>query len=142
MHNLGITHILNVSGSIPNTFEESKTMKMTYHRINIEDNKDVPIQLSFNLAYDFIESAISPKKVAKTRLYQVKFDLLQNFVDTRKQSLALVSSAAKTHNIILDLCSWTTENRKDPEKDKMYSIDNLTQLVTQNSKNQNRVLVH
>jgi hypothetical protein len=59
MHNLGITHILNVSNNIPNTFEHSKEHKIIYEKINIEDSKEVPIELSFNLAYDFIESTIS-----------------------------------------------------------------------------------
>jgi len=61
LHNLGITHILNVSHNIPNTFEEAKNMNITYKRVSIEDNEDVPINLSFNLAYDFIESALNPK---------------------------------------------------------------------------------
>jgi len=59
LFNLGITHILNVSNNIPNTFEESKTINISYQKINIEDSKDVPIHLSFNLAYEFIEKALS-----------------------------------------------------------------------------------
>lgn len=82
--NLGITHILNVSNNIPNTFEESKSWQITYQRINIEDNVDVPIELSFSLAYEYIEKAIARKKMGKTRLLSTKFDLLQNFQDGRK----------------------------------------------------------
>lgn len=33
MHNLGITHILNVSTNIPNSFEDSKSMNITYQKI-------------------------------------------------------------------------------------------------------------
>lgn len=142
IHNLGITHILNVTNNIPNTFEESKTLKVTYQRINIEDNKDVPIDLSFTVAYDFIEEAISKKKVGKTRFLKTKFDLVQNFLDIKKKSTTLVSAAALTNDLVLDLNLKKVWNVDDAVKDKMYDIDTITQYKTQSSYNQNRVLVH
>lgn len=93
MHNLGITHILNVSNNIPNTFENSHDNKIIYEKINIEDSKEVPIELSFNLAYDFIENTISKKKSAKMVFFKTKFDLVQNFSNSRKKSMILVSSS-------------------------------------------------
>lgn len=99
MHNLGITHILNISNDIPNTFEESKLFNIKYQKINIEDSKEVPIDLSFTLAYDFIENAISKKKTANMRFFSTRFDLVQNFTDSRKKSMTLVSSAAFTNDL-------------------------------------------
>lgn len=103
IHNLGITHILNVSHNIPNTFEESKVLNVKYHRVSIEDNCDVPIELSFSVAFDFIDKAISSKKSSNMRMYQTKFDMVQNFANGRKKSAILVSSAAMMHDIIVDL---------------------------------------
>lgn len=140
--NLGITHILNVTHNIPNTFEESKNLRITYKRISIEDSADVPIELSFNLAYEFIESAFCKKKSGKTRLVSTQFDLLQNFQDSRKKSMILVSGAAMTNDIILDLNSKTVENVENRVKDQIYEIDTTTTYNMQNSNNQNRVLVH
>ena len=123
IHNLGITHILNVSDCIPNTFEESKTLKMTYKKINIQDSAEVPIHHSFNLAYEFIDSAICPKKVPKNRSYQTKFDVLQQFNDTKKQSATQVYSAARSNDVSLDLENMTSTDVPDEKKDKMYEID-------------------
>lgn len=109
MHNLGITHVLNVTHNVANTFEESKNLNITYQRISIEDNSDVPIELSFSVAYDFIENALSLKKKANMRLFQTKFDVLQNFVNNRRKSSILVSSAAMTHQIILNLATMKTD---------------------------------
>jgi predicted protein tyrosine phosphatase len=142
MHNLGITHILNVSNNIPNTFEDSKTLQITYQKINIEDSCDVPIELSFNLAYDFIDSVISKKKAPKMRFFSTRFDLVQNFSDARKKSMTLVSSAAQTNDILLDFNKMTVENVSCEVKDKMFDIDSISQYNMQNSNNQNRVLVH
>lgn len=140
--NLGITHILNVTHNIPNTFEESKKCTINYKRISIEDSADVPIELSFNLAYEFIESAFCKKKSGKTRLVSTQFDLLQNFQDSRKKSMILVSGAAMTNDITLDLGYKWVENVEDRVKDKIYEIDTITTYNMQNSNNQNRVLVH
>lgn len=142
IHNLGITHILNVSDTIPNKFEESKSLNLTYHKINIEDNEDVPIQLSFGLAYDFIENAISPKKHPKQRTYQTNFDVLQIFNDPKKQSASLVYSACKTNSIVLDLGSKTIEDIPDKMKDKINEMDIKWEKTMHHSHNQNRVLVH
>ena len=142
LSNLGITHILNVTHNIPNTFEESKNLMITYKRISIEDSADVPIELSFNLAYDFIESAFSKKKVGKTKLLSTQFDLLQNFQDSRKKSMIMVSGAAMTNDLILDLNSKSSENVENRVKDRIYDIDTVTTYNMQNSNNQNRVLVH
>jgi rhodanese-related sulfurtransferase len=110
MHNLGITHILNISNNIPNTFQNSKDLKITYEKINIEDSKEVPIELSFNLAYNFIENTISKKKSAKMQYFSTKFDLIQNFTNSRKKSMVLVSSSANTNDLILDLNKmWVKE---------------------------------
>ena len=142
IHNLGITHILNVTHDIPNTFEESKTLNISYQRVSIEDCSDVPIELSFNIAYDFIEKAISKKKTGKMRFFSTKFDLVQNFADSRKKSMVLVSSAAPTNKAVLDLTRKTTEDLKDEMRDKIFDIDCICQYNMQNSNNQNRVLVH
>lgn len=40
-------------------------MDIEYLRINIEDNSDVPIKLSFPVAYQFIESAFTESKLIK-----------------------------------------------------------------------------
>jgi hypothetical protein len=63
LHNLGITHILNVTNCVPNKFEDSKDHDIIYQKINIEDKDDVPINLSFSLASDFIDGGISPKSI-------------------------------------------------------------------------------
>lgn len=142
IHNLGITHILNVTDNIPNTFEESKTLKLTYQRINIEDNEDVPIQLSFSLAYDFIDKAISPTKTGKTRLYPMKFDVVQYFKDGKKASKSLVNSLDRTNDMVIDLGNNTVQIVKDAVKDKIYDIDKVCEYNMFQSNNQNRVLVH
>ena len=142
LHNLGITHVLNVTDWIPNKFEDSKTININYHCINIEDSADVPIHHSFSLAYDFIDKALKPSKQAKTRLYQTDFEVVQNFKDAKKTSKALVSSAAKTNNLTLDLANMTTSNVRDSTRDKMYDLDKLCENTIQQSNNQNRVLVH
>lgn len=54
-----ITHILNVSNNIDNYFEDDKDLDIEYLRINIEDNSDVPIILSFPVAFQFLENAFS-----------------------------------------------------------------------------------
>jgi hypothetical protein len=142
MHNLGITHVLNVSNNIPNTFQDSKDHKITYHKINIEDSKEVPIELSFNLAYNFIENTISKKKSAKMQYFSTKFDLIQNFTDSRKKSMVLVSSSANTNDLILDLKNKWIEEKKNKLKDKIFDIDSRYQYDMQTSNNQNRILVH
>ena len=142
IHNLGITHILNVSHNIPNTFEESKTMNVKYQRINIQDRKEVPIDLSFDLAYEFIEDALSTKKRSNTRMLKTKFDVVQNFTDSRKKSASLISSAVAIHEIILDLSNKSVENVQNALNDKLLAIDSACQIQSQKSNNQNRVLVH
>ena len=142
IHNLGITHILNVTNDVENKFEEDKYMKMAYEKINIEDSEDVPIHHSFSLAYDFIDKAIAPTKTAKQRCYQTNFDMVQYFKDAKKASKTLVSSAIKTNDIIVDLSSGTVENTRDSVRDKIYQIDQQCETKLQNSHNQNRVLVH
>lgn len=102
----------------------------------------MPIELSFNLAFNFIEEAISKKKIAKTRFFSTRFDLVQNFSDARKKSMTLVSSAAMTNEVVLDLNLKTCENLENKVKDKIFDIDSMTQYSMQNSNNQNRVLVH
>lgn len=142
LHNLGITHILNVSHNIPNKFEEEKTMNIKYQRIGIEDSKEVQIELSFNLAFDFIETAISKKKAPNMRFFSTRFDLVQNFTDARKKSMTLVSSAAMTNDLVLDLNLKKVKNVPNLVKDKIFDIDSICQYNMQNSSNQNRVLVH
>lgn len=117
-------------------------MKITYHKINIEDNEEVPIQLSFSLAYDFIENVISPKKLANPRWYQTDFDVVQQFKDMKKQSASMVYSASKTHSFTFDLLSKKVHDIADPIKDKIYEMDLLCEKNTHHSHNQNRVLVH
>jgi predicted protein tyrosine phosphatase len=142
IHNLGITHILNISDCIPNKFEDSKSLKLTYTKVNIEDNVDEPIHHSFNLAYNFMEKAICPKKTAKNRVYPVKFDVMQQFSDKKKQSATQVYSAAKTNNIVLDLENKSVSDVSDAMKDNIYDIDMFCEKQMRNSHNQNRVLVH
>lgn len=142
IHNLGITHILNVSDCIPNEFEESKTLKLTYHKINIEDCADVPIHLSFNLAYDFIDNAISPKKMPKARTFQTQFDLVQLFNDSKRQAAALIPAAARTNSFQLDLGNRKCITVEDEVKDQIYEIDMFLEKHMLHSNNQNRVLVH
>jgi len=57
LSHLRVTHILNVSNLIPNHFEASRSIKVEYMRINIEDQDSVQIKMSFPLAYNFIDSA-------------------------------------------------------------------------------------
>ncbi len=46
-----------------------------YLRINIEDNTDVPIKLSFSVAYEFLENALSECKL-KARLQSIRNNAL------------------------------------------------------------------
>lgn len=117
-------------------------LKITYKKIGIEDSPDVPIELSFNLAYEFIEGALCRKKAPKCHVVSTQFDLLQNFQDSRKKSMILVSGAAKTNDIKMDLNLKCTVDVDDPVKDKIYEIDTDSTYNIQNSNNQNRVLVH
>ena len=117
-------------------------LKIVYKRISIEDKQDVPIELSFNLAYNFIEDALCRKKVNRCRLIPTYYDLVQNFQDSRKKSMILVKGAAMTNDIIMDLNLKSTEDVYDPIKDKIYEIDTDATYDIQNSYNQNRVLVH
>ena len=143
MHNLGITHILNVSTNIPNTFEDSKTLNIIYKKINLEDTEDAPLDHHlFKIAYDFIEKAISKKKIPKMRFFNTKFDLVQNFSNSRKKSMSLVSSAAVTNELLLDLNIMAVSEIADKTRDKMFDIDSMAQFKMQHSNNQNRVLVH
>lgn len=142
LHNLGITHILNVTEWIPNKFEDSKEIQIIYQKINIEDKDDVPIQLSFSLAYGFIESAISPKKQQKNRLNRVDFDILQMFPDVKKVSTIQIPAGAKTNTINFDLGSKCANDEPDIQKDATYEIDMLMEKNLLASNNQHRVLVH
>lgn len=143
MYNLGITHILNISTNIPNTFEDAKTMNITYRKINLEDAEDAPLDNHlFNTAYEFIEKAISKKKTHKMKIYSTKFDLLQNFSDSRKKSMTLVNSAAETNDILLDLSVMAVSEIRNKICDKLFDIDSLSQVQMHHSNNQNRVLVH
>jgi len=142
INNLGITHILNVSDSIPNKFEESKDLRITYQRINIEDNEDVPIELSFSLAYDFIDQSISTKKYAKTRLYRTRSDKIQYFKNMKKINKSMVYSASPTNDFIIDFKNKSVEILRSPLKDKISEIDRICEANIHSSNNQNRVLVH
>lgn len=62
LSHLRVTHILNVTGLIPNHFEDSRQIKFEYQRINIEDEERLEIFMSFPLAYDFIDSAFMESK--------------------------------------------------------------------------------
>lgn len=98
--------------------------------------------MSFNNAYEFIDKAISKHKSGKQRYFSTKFDLVQNFADSRKKSMTLVSSAAPTNDILLDFGVMAVSEIEDKVKDKVFDIDSLQQYSMQNSNNQNRVLVH
>lgn len=58
IQSLGITHILNVSDNVPNYFENDPHFKITYENINIEDQEDAPLHISFEQAFEFIENAL------------------------------------------------------------------------------------
>ena len=60
-----VTHILNVSNTIPNYFEDAADMNIDYLKINIEDNSEVPIKLFFSVAYNFIEGAFNESRMQK-----------------------------------------------------------------------------
>jgi protein-tyrosine phosphatase len=142
LHNLGITHILNVTDCIPNKFEDSKDHDIIYQKINIEDKDDVPIHLSFSIATDFIDGGISPKKHQKYTMNRVNFDLLQSFNDPNKKAKAQFPAGAKTNTINLDLGNMCAIDEPDIQKDTIYQIDMLMEKNLLNSNNQHRVLVH
>lgn len=50
---------MNVTNNIPNYFEEDGSIGIEYLKINIEDNSDVPIKLSFPVAYEYLENAFN-----------------------------------------------------------------------------------
>jgi hypothetical protein len=142
LHNLGITHILNVTDCVPNKFEDSKEIEIIYQKINIEDKDDVPIHLSFTLASDFIDGGISPKKHQKCRMSRLNFDLLQMFNDSNKKAKSQFPAGAKTNTINLDLGNKCAIDEPDAQKDTIYEIDMLMEKNLLNSNNQHRVLVH
>ena len=59
LNELGITHVLNITNLLPNFFEDDPFMAIEYLKINIEDRKEVAIDLSFPVAYNFITSAFA-----------------------------------------------------------------------------------
>jgi protein-tyrosine phosphatase len=142
LHNLGITHILNVTNCVPNKFEDSKDHDIIYQKINIEDKDDVPINLSFSLASDFIDGGISPKKHQKFSMSRVNFDLLQSFNDPNKKAKAQFPAGTMTNTINLDLGNKCAIDEPDVQKDTIYQIDMLMEKNLLNSNNQHRVLVH
>jgi hypothetical protein len=56
---LGITHVLNVTNLLPNFFEDEPGMCIKYLKINIEDRKEVAIDLAFPVAFNFMCNAIT-----------------------------------------------------------------------------------
>lgn len=76
------------------------------------------------------------------RFFNTKFDLVQNFSNSRKKSMSLVSSAAVTNELLLDLNIMAVSEIADKTRDKMFDIDSMAQFKMQHSNNQNRVLVH
>lgn len=74
---------MNVSNTIPNYFEDDCEMDIEYLRINIEDNSQVPIKLSFPVAFSFLEQAFSETKMLKR--------------DKSKRNNALVDYDVGTH---------------------------------------------
>ena len=58
-----VTHILNVTNNINCFFEDDQDVDFDYLKINIEDTSDVPIKLSFPVAWNFIENAFNECKL-------------------------------------------------------------------------------
>uniref|UniRef100_A0A7S3NCI9 protein-tyrosine-phosphatase n=1 Tax=Euplotes harpa TaxID=151035 RepID=A0A7S3NCI9_9SPIT len=56
--------------------------------------------------------------------------------------MIMVSGAAMSNDMIMDLNAKTIENVENQVKDKIYEIDTISTYNMQNSNNQNRVLVH
>jgi len=56
--------------------------------------------------------------------------------------MSLVSSAAVTNELLLDLNIMAVSEIADKTRDKMFDIDSMAQFKMQHSNNQNRVLVH
>jgi len=78
-----------VSNNIPNYFEDDRDLELEYLRINIEDNSEVPIILSFPVAYNYLENAFNESKLLRR--------------DNSKRHNALVDSSIRSTSDIKKL---------------------------------------
>lgn len=88
-------------------------MELEYLRINIEDNTDVPIRLSFPVAYEFLETAFNETKLLKRDNSKRHNALIDNCVqstkDLMKKSQNQLSSAVLLSPISIDFESKTSK---------------------------------
>jgi len=87
-----------VSNNIPNFFEDDRDLEIEYLRINIEDNSEVPIILSFPVAYNFLENAFNESKLLRrdnSKRHNALVDsCIRSDCDIKKLKKIKLSSAA------------------------------------------------
>lgn len=136
---LGITHILNVTEEITNSFENSGELGISYKKIDLEDVACEPIHLAFKQAFEFIDSVVSGSKYASVDSWDDfgEFEEEKTAEEVKFQGVEMDSRTLK-----LDLKSETlTDWMKDDIKNTTFSIDNeVDTLHKQNSGT--RILVH
>lgn len=129
LETLGITHILNVSDSVPNYFEENY-LGLKYYNIDVEDVENAPIEKYFEYAYKVICEALygeDEKAAEKDDLT----DLEECYSDEFDTQTLKLDSSSKT----IDLWENCEVKRTISFVDK--SIDTVHK---KNSKS--RILVH
>lgn len=117
MSHLRVTHILNVSNMIPNHFETSRSIKVEYLRINIEDSDTVQIKMSFPLAYHFIASAFEEAKdfyKSPARANPLVDDVFQSHQQMGKRQKLKLKSSVMLDSIEADFTVVKSNDFKVP----------------------------
>jgi len=104
LKNLKVNFVLNVTNDLPNKFENSQDIQISYCRIPIIDDNSQPIGHTFNEAFSFIERAKSTgsnvlihcaqgrsRSVAITAAYVMKYEGM-----TYEQALQHIQKARQT----------------------------------------------
>ena len=74
MKDLGITHILNMTEEIPNSFDKSIyqiiniTDEVAYENVKISDTEETQISTYFDQTYQFINKALNQKESEPTEV--------------------------------------------------------------------------
>eukprot|EP00347_Sterkiella_histriomuscorum_P021041 403335488 len=146
LQNLKITHILNVSNTIPNYFEDDPEMQIEYLKINIEDTSSVPIKLSFPVAYQFLDNAFNECKTMKRDKTKRKNLMVEQcFVSSnqiRERAAGLLNSTALLTPIQVDFKSNKTTRVSRKDELTAHRIDRHVDTFNRISYNDNVVLVH
>ena len=91
-----------------NLTEDIAELGIEYLRINIEDNSSVPIQLSFPVAYHFLENAFNEHKLLtqdKSKRNNALVDgSLQTTKEIRAQQSKRINSTALLTTLKIDFC--------------------------------------